>query len=47
MKSSIKPDSCRAACFRGGGRGRGGGKEMMTFQITCYKYVGIFSTLSL
>ena len=43
VKSSIKPDSCRAACLRGGG----GGKETMTFQITCYNDVSIFSTLSL
>ena len=49
MKSSIKLDSCLAACLRAGGGGvcGGDGKEMMTFQITSYNHVGIFSTLSL
>ena len=37
MKSSIKSDSCLAACLRGGG----GGKEIMTFQTTSHNHVGI------
>ena len=46
MKSSIKSDSCLAACLRGGGGGGGGGKEIMTFQTTSHNHVGIFSSLS-
>ena len=38
MKSSIKSDSCLAACLRGGG----GGKEIMTFQTTSHNHVGIY-----